>query len=444
MKQIKGNIFFEEDDFSIGVPATLSIEGDRYELEFIEKKYRTSNYDLIQGEFIDLGYVTFINCVNSGWTSSIVNVNKYIVYHIITEIKFNKKENIIASRLRVTMPILNEFIRKSNLKGNLIFDKKIEYVTPERIKLYENEDFSIHINFSISENRNINEGLKIKEYCVLNIKALKESKSIFELYSIYKKIKLFFSFIGFFSKDEDAFYFHEESLIYQNQEEPIEMKFFTNNFNTHNKGLIAHKRFDFDSIQNDLQKILTNWFTNANIQDSIILVMEKYTFLKLSIETYFLNTCFAIETFHRKNKFNKVYKSSEFEKIKNGIRSKLETQDEIDLFNEKLIFANEPTFKKRLISLKIEFENIMHESININDYINKIVSTRNYLVHRGNKKNVFEGIGMYYAAVYLETLTKYCIMESLGINNEVLINVFSDTSIRIKQLYDFNVNNKFI
>lgn len=444
MKQFKGNIFFEDDNFESGIPATLSIDGDRYELEFIENKYRTSNYKIIQGEFNDLGYVTFINCIYSGWTSSTVRVNKYISYHIITDIKFNKKENIVASSLHVTMPVLKELIRKSNLKGDLIFDKKLEYVTPEKIKLYESEDFLILINFHISQNRNIYEGIKIKEYCVLEIKSKKDSKDIFEFYNIYKKMKLFFSFIGFFSKYEDEFKFREENNIYTNQDGPIDMRFFTTHFNTNNKGLIAHGRFDLDDIKTNLQEILTKWFTNQEIQDSIILVMEKYTFIKLSVETYFLNTCFAIETFHRKNKFNDVYRKTEFNRIKRGIRNKLETKEEIDLFNDKLIYANEPTFKNRLISLKSEFKKIIHESVDIDDYIDRIVSTRNFLVHRGTKKHVFEGLELYYAAIYLETLTKFCIMETIGIDNEVLSKVFNNSSNRIKQFYEFNVSNKLI
>ncbi|PKP18964.1 MAG: hypothetical protein CVU07_00880 [Bacteroidetes bacterium HGW-Bacteroidetes-23] len=444
MKQFKGNIFFEEDNFENGIAATLSIDGDKYEIEFIENNYRHSNYKIIQGEFNDLGYVTFIDCIHSGRTSSTVNVNRYISYHLITEIKFNKSENIVASSLHVTMSLLKELIKKSNLKGDLIYEKKLEYITPEKVKLYENEDFLILINFYISESRNIYDGIKIKEYCVLEIKSKKDSKNIFELFNVYKKIKIFFSFIGFFSKYEDEFKFREDNIIYTNQDGPIDMRFFTTNFNTHNNGLIAHERFDFNDIKNEINQILNNWFTNDSIQDSIILVMEKYTFIKLTVETYFLNTCFAIETFHRKNKFNEVYKKTEFNRIKRGIRNKLETEEEIELFNDKLIYANEPTFKNRLISLKSEFKRVIHESVDIDDYVDKIVSTRNFLVHRGNKKYIFEGLELYYAAVYLETLTKFCIMETIGIDNEVLSKVFNNTSNRIKQFYEFNVNNKFM
>ena len=444
MKQIKGKVFFEEDNFVEGVTATLTIEGDKYELEFVENNYRAKNYKLIHGEFLDLGYVTFINCIHIGYTLGTVSVNKYKPYHFITEVKFNSREDIVASSLNVTMPLLKKIFRKSNLIGDLFFEKKLEYITPEKIKIYESQECLIHINFYLSVNHNFFEEISIKEYCSLEIETVNVSIDIFELLDIYKKIKLFFGFLGFFSKEEDTYWFKESNLNYDNQVEPIVMKFYSSNFNIENKGLTPHKTFNFEDIKNDLQNILSNWFKNENIQDSIVLVMEKYTFIKLSVETYFLNTCFAIETFHRKNKFNEVYEKAKFDFIKKGIRSKLETQEEIDLFNDKLIYANEPTFKSRLLSLKTEFGYIANESLDIDEYIIKIVSTRNYLVHRGKKKNIFEGIHLYYAAVYLETLTKYCIMETIGVNSEVLKNSFAGTSKYINELYDLNASSKFI
>lgn len=444
MKQYIGKIFFEENNFENGIPATLTIDSDKYELEFIENNYRYSDYKIIQGEFNDLGHVTFIDCIHSGRTSSTVNVNKYIAYHIITEIKFKKHEEIVASSLHVTMPLLKEMIRKSNLIGDLIYKKKLEYITPEKIKLYESEDFSILINFHISESRNIYDGIKINEYCVLDIESKNNSINIFELYNVYKKMKIFFSFIGVFSKYGDEFKFRENKIIYENQDAPINMRFFSTNFYTNNNGLIAHDRLVFDDIKDDLQKILTNWFSNNKIQDSIILVMEKYTFIKLTVETYFLNTCFAIETFHRKNKPNEIYTKKEFDEIKRGVRNKLQTEQEKKLFNDKLLFANEPTFKDRLISLKTEFESIMVDGFDIEEYIAKIVKTRNYLVHRSSKNNIFEGLELYYAALYLETLTKYCIMETIGLDKDLLNKIFINSGKKIQQFYEYNVSKKLI
>jgi hypothetical protein len=218
------------------------------------------------------------------------------------------------------------------------------------------------------------------------------------------------------------------------------MKFHTIDFEISNKGLLSHNKIEYNEIKSNLINILNNWINNSKIQDSIILVLEKYTFIKLTVETYFLNTCFAIETFHRKNKNNRVLSESKFNKIKKGIRAKLETQEELDLFNDRLIYANEPTFKNRLLSLKEEFQIVTIDNFDIDNYINKIVKTRNCLVHRESKAGTFNDSEMYYASVYLETLTKYCLMQNLGFDEELLLKIFKSSGERINQFYEINLS----
>lgn len=444
MKRLLGKVFFEEDDFNTEYGAVLTVDDDTFHLELIEKAYRTKNYRIIQGEFLELGFVTLINCRYSGSETSVIRVTKYNVQHIITEIKFNCYDRIVAERLKVRMPVLKEWVNKSSVVGSLITKKKIEYSGIEKVLIYEDDTYLIDVVFYLNENWNIHHGIKISEYCVLDVKSKMGAIHIFDLLKIYKKVKLFISFLGYFHSESDEFEVVEENIIYDNQDGEIRMKLYTSHFNTANKGILSHEKISFDAIQSDLNTIFKNWISNKDIQDSIMLVMEKYTFVKLTVETYFLNTCFAIETYHRNNKFNKNYSKADFKRIKNGIQNKLETQEEIDLFNDKLSYANEPSFKKRLISLKSEFSVIIDGNIDIDDYIKKIVSTRNYLVHRGSKNNVFEGSELYYAAVYLETLTKFCIMENIGINQDVLNNSYNKTSNKIKEFYEFNENNKFV
>lgn len=440
MEIYRGNIYFEDDNFEKKIDATLSIENDQYIIEIQSEKFQSKNHKIIQGEFIDLGFVTFIECYHTGSTSSLVNLQRFNVSHIITSVKLNSYENLIATSFHVKMDSLKNWMRKSNLKGSVIFGEKIEYIRPKNILLYENDDYLININWCLNESRQSNDTLIINEYCELEIQTKNVPISIFVFYNLYKKIKLFLAFIGVFSSKSDVFYFKEERIIFENQEEPLTMKFFTNKFETKNNGLLTHERINYENIENDINEILNNWLNNIEIQDSIILVMEKYTFIKLSVETYFLNVCFAIETFHRKNRFNEIFNKRIFTKIKRGVRSKLETDDEIKLFNDKLIYANEPTFKDRLLSLETEFKSIISNNINVQDYITKIVQQRNYLVHRDSNKEIFSSLELYYASVYLETLTKYCIMSEIGFKEEDLKKLFSFTGNKISQAYEFNAN----
>lgn len=440
MKQYQGNIFFEENDFQNKISgAILTIENDNFTIEFQSEKHFRKDYSIIQGEFSGLGYVTLIECYFSGSITSIVNLTKYNVQHLITNVKINSIDNLLAKSLYVKMDTLKKWLNLSNLSGSLISGGKIEYSKSEKILIYDSNDFSINIHFCLNEYSQFEKHtITLTEFNQLEIISKSKSVNIFELYNIYKKIKVFLAFIGVFSKENDEFKFVADDLKFENQFEPITMKFFTKFFDTTNDGIITHNKIEFKEIEPNIFKILDNWLTNDKIQDSIVLVMEKYTFIKLTVETYFLNTCFAIETFHRKNRTNKVFSGTKFRKIKDGIRAKLQTQEEIDLFNDKLIYANEPTFKNRLISLEPEFNAITINSFKIDEFIERIVKTRNYLVHRGSKKNIFSTTELYYASIYLETLTKYCIMENIGFEKDYLKRVFANSGKNIDQIYKLN------
>ena len=126
MKQYKGNIYLIDDNFKTRISGVvLTIENDNFEIEFPDNSYRRSDYKIIQGEFIDLGLATLIDCTLSGSTMSVINLTKYRVQHIITDVKFGYDESIIASGLNVKMPALKEWFNESSLSGHLILKSKI-------------------------------------------------------------------------------------------------------------------------------------------------------------------------------------------------------------------------------------------------------------------------------------------------------------------------------
>jgi hypothetical protein len=166
--------------------------------------------------------------------------------------------------------------------------------------------------------------------------------------------------------------------------------------------------------------------------------LEKYFQTGLSRETFFLNSCFAIEIYHRRFKKNQRLPKADFKKIKDGIISKLDTPDEINLFENKLAYANEPSFKERLESLKEDFKIILPLTIDMDSYIKQIVNTRNNIVHRSSSKNTLSGLDIYYSSVYLEALTKLCIYRELGFNQSHILKMFIHTREQIDGMYKLN------
>lgn len=221
------------------------------------------------------------------------------------------------------------------------------------------------------------------------------------------------NFFGQHHSAIDNFYLKEDNLIYENQDEPLSMKLHTSTLN-----FMTNPSFDFVFSYNDLidsyQNIFECWFNNKKLEDSINLISEK-SFLKLSGETYFLNTCFSLETLHRKHFKNYVYEEENYEQLRIGIIEKLNPEEK-KLFLEKLQFANEPSFRSRLKDFNKDFAISLKGDYKANNIIGKIVDTRNYLVHRGEKKNILENIEMTKVAKVIENVVKINIFRLIGVD----------------------------
>lgn len=412
-KSHRGQVYFETDSFIKSYDATLSIENNSYVLDVKGDCFSFSDYKIIQGEFQDLGYVTFVECFLSGRSSGFISSFRYNVLHIIEGVKINQFEELNFSSLSIEMPILKNWINKTSLKGDLIFNKKIEYFGIQKFDLYESDEIkltaSLHCKQSFSR-KNIN----IEEYIELNISA-NNNLNLFDLINYYRKVKILLNFFGQHHSANDYFYLKENNIIYENQDEPLIMKLHTSTIN-----FINNPNFNFNFSYDDLagccQSIFESWFNNSKLEDSINLISEK-SFLKLSSETYFLNTCFSLETLHRKHFRNYVYDEIEYDEIRNGILGKLNEKEE-KLFLEKLQYANEPSLRNRLKHFNDDFSITIKGDYNLNKLIGKIVNTRNYLVHRGEKKDVLENIQMFKISKAIENIVKINIFRLIGIDEE--------------------------
>lgn len=416
-KSHRGQVYFETDGFIKSYDATLNIENNSYVLDVKGDCFSFSDYKIIQGEFQDLGYVTLVECYLSGRSSGFISSFKYNVLHIIEGVKINQFEELNFSSLSIEMPILKNWINKTSLKGDLVFNKKIEYLGTQKFDLYKSDEIELTASLYCKESFS-KKNITIEEYFELNISA-NNNLNLFDFLDYYRKTKLLLNFFGQHHSANDYFYLKENNIIYENQDEPLIMKLQTSSVNFINN-LNFNFNFSFDDLIDSYQDIFDSWFNNQMLEDSINLVAEK-SFLKLSGETYFLNTCFSLETLHRKHFRNNIYEEILFDKIKNGIIEKL-NEEEKKLILDKLKFANEPSFRKRLKDFKEDFSIAIKGDFKKNDFIGKIVDTRNYLVHRGEKKNVLDNIEMSKVAKVIENVVKINIFRLIGVNEEKIKN----------------------
>lgn len=440
MESYFGHIYLpENDDFQLVKGVQLFKEGEKFWFKAPISREGNEQYNIINGAFTGFGEVTFIECNVIGTTIGCGGdeVNFGINY-VISGIHIENEIDLNFSKLSVRMPALKGWLKKTGFKNNLILHKTMSLELPETIILGNFEKFSLEVTFGCNQNWNRETGILLNEYVTLNIKSLNGNSTIWEFLDIYRKFKKFLAFIGVFDKSEDLFFLYDDSFNKENGDFQEAVDFYMKSYNFKDKGLNDIKIPIFIEIENDIEEMLKKWFGSVNLSDSIDLILEKYFQTGLSRETYFLNSCFAIEIYHRRFKKNQRLPKADFKKIKDGIISKLDTPDEINLFENKLAYANEPSFKERLESLKEDFQIILPLTIDMDSYIKQIVNTRNNIVHRSSSKNTLSGLDIYYASVHLEALTKLCIYRELGFSQLHVSKMFVLTRERIDGIYKLN------
>lgn len=418
VKILNGEVFFQKDSFEIKNSAILTIEDDNYTVEIEGIHYLVGDFqDIIQGVFKELGYVTLVGCHLYGSSIGSVNTFTYKIQNILTEVKFSSKDDLKFSSMSVEMPLLKKWLNKSSITGNIVFQNKIEYLGNQKFDLFKTESYEVSVSLFCKESYS-QANILIEEYVELKISALNEQLSLFQFLDIYKKTKLLVSFLGNYHSGKDVFFLTQNEIIYENQDNLLVLKLYTSPLNLMNNFSFDFV-FSYDDLKDYHQLIFSSWFENEKLQESINLLVQK-NYLKLSPEVYFLNTCFSLETLHRKFFKNYVYDLEHFEVIKKGIICKL-NEDEKKLFIDKLQFANEPSLRSRLKEFKEEFSIILTGKYKVNNLIDVIVETRNYLVHRGEKRQILNSYQMLKVARVLENIVKLSIFKLIGVNNEMVI-----------------------
>lgn len=195
---------------------------------------------------------------------------------------------------------------------------------------------------------------------------------------------------------------------------------------------------NFEDIEFELKDIIDKWINEKEIHTSVDLILEKAKNNKLSRENYFLNSCFALEIFHRRFMNYKLFESNKIAEIKETINNTVQDKDIKTALVNSLSHVNDPNFRKRLESFSADLKRLLHNDWNVDKYIGKIVKTRNYLVHRGSSNGTFESFEMLYAAIFVETLVKINIYRILKINEDTINRTIDKSSRLILGYYKSN------
>ena len=182
------------------------------------------------------------------------------------------------------------------------------------------------------------------------------------------------------------------------------------------------EEFSFDGtwwLPNNV--MLQNWFIKRELLQPILdLYFTTVHNRSIPIHLEFLSYIQAIESYHRRTKKNKILSTEKFCKLKEEILSLL-NEEQKQLVESKVPFANEPTLNDRLIDIFREYyEFKFFFSIDQDQFIRDIKNSRNYLTHytKSLEKKSLKGADLSQATRILRAILQLLLLLELEFDRD--------------------------
>ena len=398
--------------------------------------------DIIQGEVFGKT-VTLYKChecmfnINSpGFTSS-----TYSLEYIITNVHFDKKEDILFRTITVRTSYLEEWINligfrsaviDREIKGQRIRAPDVTYMHPPSEPAYKTEKFNITIKFNLSAPCHMTKkitleqsnSLKLDFHEVLTVEKIKEFISYIQNFLSLATGAIIYP-VSITGNKEEINSFDKVEIIY-----PVPLK----KFDTGKQLLYNNMLFSFHDVSDDFGTYLCNWI--YKMSDKIKPSYELY-FAVRQLPMYqnfqFLSLMQAIEAYHRKTKDYEVIPRQKLKKIiKFFIKnmSDEEIQEKFDInpeelkqkFRDNLNLSYQPTLRDRLQGLWHDYKPVLELVFSPEEYeifIKKIKNTRDYYTHYlETRKEIIEQKDLNLFIYLLLFILEVCFLYETGLSEE--------------------------
>jgi len=186
--------------------------------------------------------------------------------------------------------------------------------------------------------------------------------------------------------------------------------------------------FGYKVIANKLEHLLQNWFGKAEQLAPVYdLYFSSVYGREMHLEQKFLCLIQALESYHRRMVRNYERPEEDHNRLLQEIFSAV-AQDVKEWLSEKLQHSNEPTLKKRLNELLDTFSvTASHFIKRRNNFVRKVVDTRNYHTHYDErlKRKAARGRDLNDIIFVLRILTEMCLLKELGFDTSEVHSLIS-------------------
>jgi hypothetical protein len=185
--------------------------------------------------------------------------------------------------------------------------------------------------------------------------------------------------------------------------------------------------FTLQDVAQNFSGVIERWLEVADELDSVCNLFFGVQYSpRMYLEHQFLNMVQATESYHRRRHTNQVLPEVEH---RNRIDSILATSEERyrEWLAEKLKWSNEPSLRHRIREL-IEIADGVISALapDKEPFIQKVVDTRNFLVHQDPclEDKAAEGAELYRLTQTLSFLVQTCFLRELGLSPERCVELF--------------------
>jgi hypothetical protein len=412
----------------------LLITEKKIEIEFLSVSKENLKIEAIQGYFNGLGKITLLDCDYSGMEiGSGGETVKFRANYILKGDFVLNLNHPQFNILKFKMNGLLGWTKLYQLKNDFFKNRTIILKEIENIEIYNSNDIKIelYVTLNLNSQREFNE-LRLRENVGVKITFKNSLRSINDTLKIINALQKLFKIIGNINTGLETI------NLYKDDDFEYEATLICSDLINFGEPEIYSPSINFFDLKDNFQKIIGNWLTNEDLKISTDLILEKSINSKLSIENYFLNNCFSIETLHRRFNNYKPFDKRILDNYKKEILRIISENEIKESLINSFAHINEPNFNGRLYQYVEDFKSILPNNIDVDDFIKRIVKTRNYLVHRSSKKKIFSNIEMLYASFYLESIIKINIYRIIGVDENIVKKSISKPKDVIKTMFDYN------
>jgi len=380
-------------------------------------------------------------CNNSTSYSPGMDVSSYVSNKLFTNVWLNSLDEIKIEEAKIEFTDVDKWVGISGFD----IDDTAEYNTiksifklPEKIVLCKTNAFEISIEFYLKNYKidfDFQKDLSLEQSVKLVI-IFYEPVNLKDFESFYRILQNFFS------------------LLVTQPVYPRKIEFRCDSIeeakNNYNKiGRLIEYCYDIPSVVKTIKNLqgrnmilrlkenkvkagllLLNWIDKAKkLQPVLDLFFGTLYNDNLFTNNVFLNYIQGIETYHRR-----IYGGTDLPEVEHNERitfiiNSIKNEAQKKWLCEKLQYSNEITLRKRLKFLFEKYETVIGDYRNLG-LINKIINTRNYLTHFSNykKEDLFDGISLYYAAMFNKMLLLVILFSEMGVAEKDLEKIFGKNS----------------